>query len=240
LGAILDIHKPHAAKSWREFFTEIGTIVLGILIALGLEQAVVAIRDGRSAAEADANIRAEIAQGLGTAQARLTTEPCMARRLDEIAKILAQPLGTDLPRPLWVGRPQTWGFFDGQWQAATASGRASLLQQDKLAAYTNIYAHLRGVYGNEHDELVAWAQLRGLERLRSLDAASLAAMTTALQQASSADWEIRLQDTSALEFAADVGVKPSPTKGSRSVCIPLSTPRQKALQQIRDPFGEPL
>ena len=32
----MDIHRPHAAHSWREFAIEIGTIVLGILIALGL------------------------------------------------------------------------------------------------------------------------------------------------------------------------------------------------------------
>lgn len=236
----MDIHKPHAAKSWREFLIEIGTIVLGILIALGLEQAVVGIRDGRSAAEADADIRSELSQNLGTAQARLTTEACMKRRMDEIAKILAQPLGTTLPKPLWIGRPQTWGLFDGQWQAAVSSGRASLLPQDRLAAYTNIYGHLRGVYANEHDELMAWSQLRGLERLPSLDSASAATMNTALQQASAADWEIRLQDTSALGDAAHVGVKPSLIKGTRSVCIPLSTTRDKALQQIRDPFDEPL
>ena len=36
----MDIHKPHAAKNWREFAVEIGTIVVGILIALGLEQVI--------------------------------------------------------------------------------------------------------------------------------------------------------------------------------------------------------
>lgn len=36
----MEIHKPKAAHSWREFLVEIGTIVCGILIALGLEQVV--------------------------------------------------------------------------------------------------------------------------------------------------------------------------------------------------------
>ena len=36
----MDIHKPKAAHSWREFLIEIGTIICGILIALALEQAV--------------------------------------------------------------------------------------------------------------------------------------------------------------------------------------------------------
>ena len=39
----MEIHKPKAAHSWREFLVEIGTIVIGILIALGLEQEMQAI-----------------------------------------------------------------------------------------------------------------------------------------------------------------------------------------------------
>jgi hypothetical protein len=38
---MLDIHPPHhAATSWRDFFIHIATIVLGLLIAIGLEQTV--------------------------------------------------------------------------------------------------------------------------------------------------------------------------------------------------------
>jgi hypothetical protein len=35
-----DIHWPHAAKTWKEFFIELGTITLGVLIALAAEQTV--------------------------------------------------------------------------------------------------------------------------------------------------------------------------------------------------------
>ena len=35
----MEIHKPKAVHSIREFLIEIGTIICGILIALGLEQA---------------------------------------------------------------------------------------------------------------------------------------------------------------------------------------------------------
>jgi len=36
----MEFHKPKPVHSWREFLTEVGTIVLGILIALSLEQMV--------------------------------------------------------------------------------------------------------------------------------------------------------------------------------------------------------
>ena len=38
---MLDVHPAHhAASSWKEFFIHIATIVLGLLIAVGLEQTV--------------------------------------------------------------------------------------------------------------------------------------------------------------------------------------------------------
>jgi hypothetical protein len=38
---VLEVHPPHhAASSWRDFFIHIATIVIGLLIAIGLEQTV--------------------------------------------------------------------------------------------------------------------------------------------------------------------------------------------------------
>ena len=56
----MDIHKPHAAKTWREFFIEIGTIVVGILIALGLEQVIEQVHWHNQVKEAEASIENEI------------------------------------------------------------------------------------------------------------------------------------------------------------------------------------
>lgn len=36
----MDVHKPKPWHNWREFLAEIATIVIGVLIALGAEQAV--------------------------------------------------------------------------------------------------------------------------------------------------------------------------------------------------------
>jgi len=40
---IVEIHKPKAVHGWRELLKEIGIIVIGVVIALGAEQAVDAI-----------------------------------------------------------------------------------------------------------------------------------------------------------------------------------------------------
>jgi len=56
----MEIHKPHAAKTWKEFFIEQGMVITGILIALSLEQAVERAHERSRAAQARENIRTEI------------------------------------------------------------------------------------------------------------------------------------------------------------------------------------
>ena len=49
---MLDVHAPHASThTWRDFFIHIATIVIGLLIAVGLEQAVEYVHDLRRVAE---------------------------------------------------------------------------------------------------------------------------------------------------------------------------------------------
>ena len=37
---MLDVHVPHPTHTWKDFFIHIATIVVGLLIAVGLEQTV--------------------------------------------------------------------------------------------------------------------------------------------------------------------------------------------------------
>src|SRR5579862_3462866 len=59
-GPMLDVHPAHhAASTWRDFFIHIATIVLGLLIAVGLEQTVEYIHHRRQVAETREALRAE-------------------------------------------------------------------------------------------------------------------------------------------------------------------------------------
>ena len=60
----MDIHTPKAAHSVREFAVEIGTIICGILIALGLEQAVEFSRSQNELNEARKAIASQLAADL--------------------------------------------------------------------------------------------------------------------------------------------------------------------------------
>ena len=57
---MIDVHPPHhAAATRREFFTHIATIVIGLLIAIGLEQSVEALHHHHQRHQFEADLRAE-------------------------------------------------------------------------------------------------------------------------------------------------------------------------------------
>ena len=57
----MDVHPPHEPiHTWRDFFIHIATIVVGLLIAIGLEQTVEALHHRHLVHDAEANLRGEI------------------------------------------------------------------------------------------------------------------------------------------------------------------------------------
>jgi hypothetical protein len=58
---MLDVHAPHErAHSWSDFFIHIATIVIGLLIAVGLEQTVEFFHHRHQAREGLALLRREV------------------------------------------------------------------------------------------------------------------------------------------------------------------------------------
>jgi hypothetical protein len=63
---VLDVHPAHhAASTWKEFFIHIATIVLGLIIAVGLEQLVERIHQ-----------RYELSEKRSRVSSKPTTTPC--------------------------------------------------------------------------------------------------------------------------------------------------------------------
>jgi hypothetical protein len=86
----MDIHKPKPWHGWRELLKEIGTIVIGVLIAIAFEQAVEWLHWRHKLADADAAVRFELHDDdLPQAYARLVVRGCLDKRLDTLTAALA-------------------------------------------------------------------------------------------------------------------------------------------------------
>jgi hypothetical protein len=82
----MDIHKAKPVHNWREFGMEIGTIVIGVLIALAAEQAVEWLHWRTDVAEAREALNQEVRENATIAAIRAEEGRCMPARLDEIVR----------------------------------------------------------------------------------------------------------------------------------------------------------
>jgi hypothetical protein len=81
----MDIHKPEPWRRMREFLKEFGTIVLGVLVALGAEQAVEAAHRHGEVQEARDALRAEIGRDTGILVLGREELKCLKPQVDAYA-----------------------------------------------------------------------------------------------------------------------------------------------------------
>jgi hypothetical protein len=243
----MEIHKPKPVHSWRELLTEICVVVIGVLIALSAEQVVVGLREARLAREARVAIREELVGDLSDEQARSASRPCTDRRLNEIGDYLAGVgRGEKNAPPSWIGRPSLSRPYSGQWQAATQSGRVSLLPKAEAAGYAEMYYMLQRLEEAQREEQNHWAELRTLQRLPALSPEMVKQFQVALSAARYSNWYMKLDSLRLHEIGLtqdlkpDAGFKrPGELPKVASVCIPIKTPPTEALAMFGTSYGDP-
>jgi hypothetical protein len=162
----VEIHKLKPIHSWRDFLKELGTIVLGICIAIGLEQLVENWHWAGEVKEARRALVAEIAANNSNLFVmRLAIAPCIDRRLDEADRIISALEAKQKPNPFTDYRLPT-GFLlnDSEWQSERASQVLTHFSRDELAVFSRYYAQLPSFADWMNKEEAAWAKLNILRK----------------------------------------------------------------------------
>jgi hypothetical protein len=138
---MLDIHPGrHAANSWREFFVHIATIVLGLLIAVGLEQTVEYFHHRHLASEARASIQLELIQNASILQR--DGENLLAEQ-QSLEKDLAL-LDSNTPDAQMLQALQySWNLYrieDAAWSAARIDGSIALIASKQIEEANYFYS----------------------------------------------------------------------------------------------------
>ena len=221
----MDLHKPHAAKTWREFFVELGTVVIGILIALGLEQAVEQVHEHQLAREAHEAIVAEMQEDLDRVAYRLSQQPCIDRRIGEITGLLSDWKDGKAPPPgLDIGDPGDPPEVDQRWQANLNSGRFSREPPAEQAEQASFYTSLAILLDMGRREHYAWSQLRTLELQSVLTPDLRPGLIGALQEARTDASDIRQLGQDVVNKSRRAGLSPRAfrvTAIAGSTCGPL-------------------
>src|SRR3954470_878979 len=161
----MDIHKPKPIRNWREFLKEVGTIVLGVCIALAAEQAVEWWHWRSEVMQARKAILEEISMNQPLFTRRLGAVRCMNRQIAEAHAIL-DALEAGKPRPGFTTFHRSGGsalLSESEWQSERASQVLTHFPRAELAVlgrYYIMFQDFRPWMASEGD---AWQELSILQ-----------------------------------------------------------------------------
>jgi hypothetical protein len=249
----MEIHKPKPIHNWREFLKEVGTIVLGVSIALGAEQTVEWFHWHAQVKEAREVIATELAFNLAGAVTRMRTQSCAERRLDELALILdVAAKNGSLPPIGDIHRPPRGIWPTGSWESVVASQTASHFPRQQLADIAAAYKFVQRIENYAAAELGEWAELYTMVGPgRRLDPASESELRKALSEARSMSRttsSLGLQlgtrvKTLGLPFSPDDlnrianAKRPPASAAPADICLPLGSPPASYGQGARSAFA---
>ena len=185
-GKTMHIHKPKPLHGVREFLSEISVIVVGVLIALALEQGVEAISWSHKVAQAEVRLAADLKDDVSFATQYEVLKPCVNAYLDRMQADLLKHDSTDMERLYEFGTPilgYPWKVV--AWDNAVASqigdhidnGRyevyaeafrgANLLREFNLRHRDDYALAMTGRFALPPDTKATTEQLAAVERLRS-------------------------------------------------------------------------
>lgn len=148
---------------WRKFVGEVGVIILGVLIALGLG-AVASDLGWR--AEVEQSRRAlghELSESMGQVIERIRFSPCVEKRLDDIARIVDDAASTGRLRPVGdIGAPAFRSWPHGIGDGIVASGAAAHFEQEELGAISSLNEFFDILGEVNQRELDVWTRLYSL------------------------------------------------------------------------------
>jgi hypothetical protein len=159
----MEIHKPKPVHNWRELATEIGVIVIGILIALGLEQAVEAWHTNERTEVAQHAVDTEVRFNLAKANRELDMRDCMERQLGALAEAIGRDDQVEVRRLITVGRfVEPFPWTDAAWSAAVDSGAADRFDPVRRRNYWLIYGTVNATDRAQDQYWDAYQRLRAI------------------------------------------------------------------------------
>jgi hypothetical protein len=150
---VLDVHPPNEpVHSWRDFFTHLATITIGLLIALSLERCVEWKHHRNLVHEAEESLRVEIEANAKELQVNLEDVRKNRKQLADdviiLRKIIANPKVPNRETPKLefnIG-----SFSDVSWRTAQSTGALGYVPYEQAHEYSDIYDQQGEVYAAEN------------------------------------------------------------------------------------------
>jgi hypothetical protein len=162
----VDSHRPRPFQNVRDFAEEVGTIVLGVLIALAAEQALSDYNWRQEVAVVQDSLNDELSDTLFAAMERVKIADCQKRTLDRLDQIADESRGTLVIKATPVRRNRIWG--SAAWEAAVASGAVAQMRHDDRNTYANLFSYVQLFRDLNLRQQELWATIDAYRRPRPL------------------------------------------------------------------------
>ena len=245
---LLKLRPPHG---WNAVIWELAIVTLGVLIALAAQQLVSNSTDRRIADQTRAEVTDELNSDLMSLALRQSIEPCIDRRLSELRAIVTQWEKTgSFETPNWVAQSTPVEIELSRYDAALSAGRLALLSGEEQYRMGAVAARIRRYNEWQFADRVPWGRLRALQfGAAALSAEDRATIRSALQDASTLDYELKVNTAEALPMARRYGFRPD-AKGFRdmapeiwpggkftpSICAEIDTPPEEGNKRVVVPL----
>lgn len=148
----------------RKFAREVGGVVLGVLIALGLGEIATGIRWRFDAAAARAAMLTDFELAAGVMHERQLARSCIERRLRDVDALVAQARRSGvLPVVSTIGRPPTRPLVTAAWDMGVSSGVLPHLSRSDANGFSANFDMVEELGGKMEDQNILWARLSALE-----------------------------------------------------------------------------
>ena len=208
---------PRPLKGWRAFAGEVGTIVLGVLLALGAQELVQSLHWRSEVRQTRRALDAELARDLAVFDQRYRNGGCIADRLAEILR-WADSLSAGKPLrlkheieepPFFLVRTAAWEVTDGE--------IASRIPLEAKLNYAAFYDGMRQYTELKKIESDAWATIYRYESVSRLEPADFRAIKGALKDIADANQAMEPFRTAFNRFSRALAITPqSNLEGAKS------------------------
>lgn len=170
----MDIHKPKPVHSFREFLNEIAVIIVGVLIALGLEQAVESWHHAEQVEQARETLKEELAVNLAGLRHTQRNSQCYvdnSNRLialidaGNVAKVRQLAAQENAGNPGFTSQRERFRIISLRtraWEAANASGLLAYMSPSETLKFSAAYSVIdtekryRSLFSDKYTE--AWSR----------------------------------------------------------------------------------
>ena len=160
-GDAMHLHRPKPLHGVREIATEIGVIVVGIVIALLGEQTVEALHWRENVNQAEIRLRRDAREVQFDMIERIDIQGCLDRRLVSLkAQLLASGSDWKPPTPFITSGPPAGSIYahpmepwpNSAWLNAVASTTSTHLPEDEQSQFSEIFAAAQRSAGDQAAE----------------------------------------------------------------------------------------